>query len=337
MSILPGKKDGVYGEKSLYDQNSGKIILHYFSKRLLSLIPILLGITFLTYALMFISPSDPVSMMLTAQGIPVSEDVVTAMRKSLGLDKPFLVQYFIWLFDFIRGDMGSSFVSGRPVAEILAQALPKTLLLTFTSIVMTVALSIPLGILTAVRQNKFTDYFVRVLSFIGNSIPNFLMSMILIYYFCVRYHFLPVLATNSFAGLILPTTALATAMTGKYIRQVRAAVLEELGKDYVKGAMVRGLRAKTILYKDVLKNAMTTIVTLLALSIGSLLGGTAAVEMIFVWQGMGYTVVQAIASRDYPVIQAFVVWMAVIFVLINLIADFIYYCLDPRVRQGLGE
>lgn len=311
-------------------------IAGYMGKRLLTLIPILFGITFITYGLMFISPSDPVEMMLSAQGVPVSQEVIDAMRVKLGLDKPFLVQYFTWLKNFFTGDMGVSYVSGREVVDILSAALPKTLALTASSILMTIVLAIPLGILTAVRQNKATDYILRFLTFVGNSIPNFLLAMVLIYVLSVKLDILPILATDSLVGLIMPTIALGTAMTGKYIRQVRSAVLEELGKDYVKGSVSRGLRPKVILYRDVLKNAMITIVTLLSLSIGSLLGGTAAVEMIFVWQGMGLTAVQAITARDYPVIQAYVVWMAIIFVIVNVITDLIYHFLDPRVRQGMG-
>lgn len=325
-------------------KNDGRMLNHsgahsvgaYLGKRCLTLIPILFGITLITYALMFISPGDPVTMMLTAQGVPVSPEVVDAMRADLGLDKPFFVQYFTWFGRFFTGDMGVSYVSGREVSDIMLSALPKTLALTASSILMTILLSVPLGILTAVRQNRATDYILRFLSFIGNSIPNFLLAMVLIYVFSVKLRILPILATNSPVGLIMPTIALAAAMTGKYIRQVRSAVLEELGKDYVKGAVSRGVRPKRVLYFDVLKNAMITIVTLLSLSIGSLLGGTAAVEMIFVWQGMGLTAVDAIAARDYPVIQAYVVWMAVIFVIVNVITDLIYYVLDPRVRQGMG-
>ena len=179
MSLWKRKKTEEIDQLILADSD-GKIIFRYFGKRMISLIPILLGITFITYALMFISPGDPVSMMLSAQGVPVSDEVVAAMRGELGLDKPFLVQYFTWFFNFLQGDMGTSFVSDRNVVDILLQALPKTLLLTLTSIIMTVVLAIPLGILTAVRQNKFTDYLVRFLSFFANSMPNFVLAMILI-------------------------------------------------------------------------------------------------------------------------------------------------------------
>lgn len=311
-------------------------ITRYVLRRLLSLIPVLFGITFLTYGLMYLSPSDPVEMLLQAQGIPVSEDVVDAMKQEAGLDKPFLVQYFAWLWNFVRGDMGKSLIDGQLVSNALKTALPKTMLLTATSVLATILLSIPLGILTAVRQNRFTDYIIRFLSFLGNSLPNFLVSLLLLYFISLKLGWLPVLATGTIKGLILPTLALAIPMTGKYIRQVRAAVLEQLGHSYVDGAVSRGVRERTVLFRDVLRNAMLTIITLMSLSIGSLLGGTAAVERIFVWRGMGYMVMDAILMRDYPLIQAFVVWMSVIYVVINLLTDISYYFLDPRMRQGLG-
>ncbi|NLV86560.1 MAG: ABC transporter permease [Clostridiales bacterium] len=308
----------------------------YIFKRVLSLIPVLLGVTFLTYALMFISPADPVEMLLQAQGIPVSDDVVEAMKVKAGLDKPFLVQYFTWLWRFIQGDMGVSLIDGTVISSALKAALPKTLILTLTSVTVTIAFSIPLGILTAVRQNRASDYIIRFLGFLGNAMPSFLLSLLLMYFIALKLKWLPVLAAGTLKGLILPTLALAIPMTGKYIRQVRAAVLEQLGKSYVDGAVSRGIPTRTVLFRDVLLNAMLTIITLLALSIGSLLGGTAAVECIFSWRGVGYMVMDAIIMRDYPMIQAFVVWMSLIYVLINLLADISYYFLDPRMRQGLG-
>ena len=314
----------------------GKPISRYVLRRLLTLIPVLLGVTFLTYALMFISPSDPVEMLLQAQGVPVSSAVVEAMRVKAGLDKPFLEQYFTWLWNFIRGDMGVSLIDGGSIAYALKTSLPRTLLLTLTSVAATIFLSVPLGILTAVRQNRASDYIIRFLSFLGNAMPSFLLSLLLMYFVALKLRWLPVLATGTAKGLILPTLALAIPMTGKYIRQVRAAVLEQLGKGYVDGAVSRGVKTRTVLLRDVLRNAMLTIITLMALSIGSLLGGTAAVECIFVWRGVGYMVMDAIIMRDYPMIQAFVVWMSVIYVVINLLADISYYFLDPRMRQGLG-
>ncbi len=310
--------------------------MNYILKRLLTLIPVLLGITFLTYGLMYLSPADPVEMLLQAQGVQVSPEIVESMKRQAGLDRPFLVQYFNWLWNFIRGDMGVSLIDGQPVSSALKAALPKTILLTLTSMLVTIALSVPLGIFTAVRQNRFADYLIRFLSFIGNSIPNFVLSLLLLYFVALKLGRLPVLASESLKGLILPTLALAIPMTGKYIRQVRAAVLEQLGQTYVEAAVSRGIPLHTVLIRDVLRNAMLTVITLLSLTVGSLLGGTAVIERIFVWRGMGFLVMEAILMRDYPVIQAFVVWMAIIYVVINLLTDISYYLLDPRVRQGLG-
>lgn len=305
-------------------------------RRLLLHIPVLFGVTFLTYGLMFLSPSDPVEMMLQAQGIPVTPEVAQAMRVKMGLDRPFLEQYFTWLGRFIRGDMGVSLIDGEPVWTMLKEAIPRTLLLTASSLLVTVLLAVPLGIFTAVRQNRFSDCLIRFLSFLGNAMPSFLLSLLLLYLFALRLRLLPVLASGTLEGLLLPTLALAIPMSGRYIRQVRAAVLEQLGQRYVEGAVSRGVPARRVLLGSVLRNSMTTIITLLSLSAGSLLGGTAAVERIFSWRGMGYMVMDAILTRDYPVIQAFMVWMTGLYVVINLLTDLAYPLFDPRARRGLG-
>ena len=214
--------------------------------------------------------------------------------------------------------------------------LAATLLLTALSIGATVIISIPLGIWAAVKHDKFTDYFLRFFSFIGNSLPNFFVALLLMQLFSIKWKLLPVISGGTTVqGAILPTLTLAIAMSAKYMRQVRAAVLEELGKDYVLGAAARGVRGRVILWKSVLKSAMLTILTLLALSIGSLLGGTAIIESIFMWDGVGKLAVDAITMRDYPLIQAYVVWMAIIYVMVNLVTDILYHVLDPRIRLGV--
>ena len=311
-------------------------VLQYILVRLMSLIPVLLGVTLLTYALMYLSPKDPVEMMLQAQGTTPSADVVAAMRHQLGLDRPFPVQYLDWLMHFIRGDMGTSYIDGAPVAGKLLTALPNTLKLSLSSVLVTILLSVPLGILTAVFQGKAVDVVIRFLSFIGNSLPNFVVSLLLLYFFALKLRWFPILSSSSPISLVLPTLALAIPMTGKYIRQVRAAVLEQLNRPYVDGAISRGITMRIILFHDVLRNALITIVTLMSMSIGSLLGGTAAVEMIFVLPGLGYMVTSAVTNRDYPVIQGFVVWMCLIYILINLLTDISYYYIDPRVGAGMG-
>ena len=311
---------------------------NYIAKRLLQLLPILLGITLLSFLLMNTGAADAVDVMESNTGSAMTEDEKNILREELGLHRPLYQQYIVWLGNLLRGDMGESFVSGQPVFDTFLSKLPATIYLTITSILLTVFLSVPLGILSAVKQNKITDYLIRFLSFIGNSLPNFFVSLLLIYFFSLKLNLLPVMGnTAGWKSVILPTLTLALSMTSKYTRQVRATVLEELNKDYVLGARARGIEEKKILYFSVLRASMLTIVTLLALSIGSLLGGTAIVESIFMWDGVGKMAVDAITMRDYPVIQVYVIWMAIIYVCVNLFTDIFYHYLDPRIRLGKEE
>ncbi|MDO4299277.1 MAG: ABC transporter permease [Lachnospiraceae bacterium] len=307
----------------------------YIVRRLLQLIPILIGITFLSFAMMRLAGGDAVTYMYENAGVNVSQEVIDQAKAEYGLDQPFLVQYATWFAGMVTGDMGVSYVSHRDVYETFVSKLPATILLTITSIALTVLIAVPLGILSAVRHNQWVDYLIRFLSFIGNSMPNFFAALVLIYFLSIKLGWLPVITNDNVAqSLILPTLTLAISMASKYTRQVRAAVLEELNKDYVMGARARGVRGKVIIWKSVMKSSMLTIITLLALSIGSLLGGTTIVETIFMWDGVGKMAVDAITMRDYPIIQAYVAWMAVIYVLVNLVTDIIYHYLDPRVRLG---
>lgn len=280
------------------------------------------------------SKTDAVDLLYQDAGNVASEEVKKEIRKDLGLDKPFLVQYITWLGNVLKGDMGVSYVIKKPVFTEFMKRLPNTIVLTISSILVTLIISVPLGILSAVKQNKLTDYIIRFLSFIGNSLPGFFLSLILIYIFSLKLNLLPVMGNNGLQSLILPTLTLSIAMSSKYTRQIRATVLEELNKDYVLGLRSRGIKENRILYVNILKVALLTVVTLLGLSIGSLLGGTAIVESIFMWDGVGKLAVDAIKMMDYPIIQAYVIWMAVIFVVINLITDIIYSYLDPRIRIG---
>ena len=308
-----------------------KYVLHRF----LQLIPVLIGITFLSFAMMRVAGSDAIIELYGDKGA-VAQEIIDAKRAELGLDKPFLTQYLSWVGGMMRGDMGVSFVSGKDVFQTFISKLPATLLLTALSIVMTVVISIPLGVLAAVRHDKFTDYFLRFFSFVGNSLPNFFVALLLMQIFSIKLKMLPVISKGlSVQSAMLPTLTLAIAMSAKYMRQVRATVLEELNKDYVIGAKARGVHSSVVLWKSVLKSSMLTIITLLALSIGSLLGGTAIIESIFMWDGVGKLAVDAITMRDYPMIQAYVVWMAIIYVLVNLITDLLYHALDPRIRLGV--
>lgn len=310
-------------------------MLKYIARRLLQMVPVLIGITFLSFAMMRLAGGDAVTYLYDNAGANVPQEVIDAAKAEYGLDQPFFVQYGRWFLGMLRGDMGKSYVSGRDVYETFISKLPATMLLTLVSLLLTMAAAIPLGILAAIRQNKITDYLIRFLSFAGNSMPNFFVAMVLIYFLCIRLSLLPVIASSDTAqSLILPALTLSVSMAAKYTRQIRAAVLEELNKGYVAGAKARGVRGGVIIWKNVLKSSMLTIITLLALSVGSLLGGAAIVESIFMWDGVGKMAVDAVNMRDYPMIQAYVAWMAVIYVSVNLVTDMIYHYLDPRVRLG---
>ena len=288
----------------------------------------------MSFALMQTSKTDSVDLMYQDAGGVASEKVKEEIRAELGLDQPFIVQYTNWLSGVLHGDMGISYVMKKPVFDEFMKRLPNTISLTISSIVVTFFVSVPLGILSAVKQNKFTDYIIRFCSFVGNSVPGFFLSLVLIYVFALKLNWFPVMGDDGVKSLVLPTLTLSIAMSAKYTRQIRATVLEELNKDYVLGLRSRGIKEKRILYVNILKVALLTVVTLLGLSIGSLLGGTAIVESIFMWNGVGKMAVDAINMMDYPIIQAYVMWMAIIFVFINLITDILYNFLDPRIKLG---
>lgn len=306
---------------------------NYALRRLLQLIPILLILTFLSFGMMRLAGSDAVLQKMENTGMAVSQETIDDARAELGLDKPFLTQYFVWLGNLLHGDMGTSYVSGQEVFPTFVSKLPATLLLTAVTIVLTIVISVPLGVWAAVRQNRWADYVIRTASFLGNSMPNFFVGLLLLYVFAIRLAWFPVISRGvTLRNVVLPSLTLAIAMSAKYLRQVRAAVLEELGKAYVAGAKARGVRFSATLTKSVLRSCLVTILTLLTLSIGSLLGGTAIVESIFMWDGVGKLAVDAINMRDYPMIQAYVMWMAILYVCVNLVTDLSYRALDPRIR-----
>jgi peptide/nickel transport system permease protein len=312
----------------------GENMKNYILNRLLQLIPVLLGITFLSFAMMRIAGSDAITELYGDKGA-VAQEIIDMRRAELGLDKPFLVQYGAWLFGLLTGNMGVSYVSGRDVFGTFVSKLPATMLLTLFSVMVTVLISVPLGIISAVRHDRIADYLIRFLSFIGNSMPNFLVALLLMRLLAIRLKWLPVISNGTgLKSAVMPTLTLAIAMSAKYVRQVRAAVLDELNRDYVIGMRSRGIREGVILKNSVLRSSLLTIITLLAISIGSLLGGTAIVESIFMWDGVGKLAVDAITMRDYPLVQAYVVWMAVIYVAVNLVTDLLYHALDPRIRLG---
>ena len=302
-------------------------------RRVLQFIPVLLGITFLAFLLIHLSPSDPVSVRMSAGGISVSPEIMESMRRSMGLDRPLLVQYGDWLWNILHGNMGKSYITDADVLDQILKALPYTLKMAGASLLLTLCISIPVGILTAAMQNSKFDYVVRVMAFVGNALPNFIIALCLMFIFSYRLGWIPVLATTKPIGLILPALTLALVMSSRYIRQIRAAMLDELGKGYVVGLRSRGLSETTILYKNVLKNIMVTVITLTGISLGSLLGGTVIVETVFTWPGLGSLIMEGISQRDYPVVQAVIVWMASAFMVVNLLTDISYTVFNPKIKD----
>ena len=279
--------------------------------RLLQMVIVLIGISFLTFLLTYLSPGDPARNIYTHSGVMPTSEMIEEMRRNLGLDKPFLTQYTDWIINCLKGDFGQSFMLQKPVADLLMDRLWPTLKLTLASTILMLLFAVPLGVISAVHHNKPIDYLVRAVTFFGVSIPNFWFGLMLILIFCVKLRLLPVVSSaGDFKSLILPAVTLAVAMTAKYTRQVRTAVLEELHSDYVIGARARGVSESKI----------------------SLLGGTSVVEIIFSYPGLGNLAVSAIMSADYFLLQGYVLWVSVIYMMINLLVDISYNYVDPRMR-----
>ena len=302
-------------------------------KRFLRLFLILFGITILSFSLLAFSPGDPALKKLTSQGIGVTNEVLKETRVEMGLDKPVAVQYGRWLINLLKGDLGTSYRDGAPVVRKLKQAFLNTVILSFSSLLLALVLSLPLGVLAAARRNQAADQLIRLFCFTGNALPSFLLAVLFIYFFCIQHKVFPVIANNSFKGLILPVMTLAVPLSGRLIRQVRAAVLRELELDYVKGIRQRGVLEGYVLFFNVLHNAMISIITAVGLSVGTLMGGSVVVESIFLWPGMGKLIMDSISARDYPVIQGAVIVMSVLYVMLNFITDLMYHLLDPRLKE----
>ena len=307
-------------------------MVRYILKRLLQLVVVLLGVTFLKFMITQATPSDAAEMKYVSMGMMPSTELLEKTREEMGLNDPVLIQYGRWLGNVLHGDLGESSKFGESVWTQMTRKLPMTLKLAGVSLIVVIVFSFPLGILSAVKKNKVADYMIRFLSFFGVSMPNFWLALLLMYIFAVRLGWFKVVSTNSVQGMILPVATLTIPMISSYARQIRAALLEELNANYVIGARARGIPERRIIWGHVLPNAILPIVTLLGLSVGHLLGGAAIIETIFSWQGIGNMVVEAIRVRDYPLIQGYVIWMAIIYVMVNLIVDIAYRLLDPQIR-----
>ena len=300
-------------------------------KRVLELIVILIILSFFTFLLMYLAPGDPAEKRLVSQGVVVTKEVLDAERERLGLMKPFFIRYGEWLLGVCRGDFGVSFKDDMPVSGKLLAGLAKTLQLAGASMLLSLVISIPLSIAAAFRKNSIADHIIKLFAFLGNSLPNFLISVILMYFFCIHTKLFPIIATGSLQGLLLPALSLSIPISGRFLRQMRQEFLMQISQDYITGMCNRGVKKRYIV-GNVLYNSTAHVLNIVALQIGSLMTGSVVIETIFRWPGIGKLVMDSITSRDYPVIMGFVLVMGTIYVVINQLVDVCMGCLDPRIR-----
>lgn len=307
-------------------------INRYLLQRLLQLIPVLLGISCITFALMHLTPGDPAEILLRADGIKPTQEAIEATRHTLGLDGPVHKQYFHWLNRVSHLDFGLSYSSGRPVFTELMSRFPATLLLSACSVLSAILIALPIGVGSALYSGRMLDRLGRVCAMLSVSMPGYWLSLLLIYYGAVKFKLFPVMGMDGVSSVILPALTLGFGMAGVYIRLIRSSLLDVLGKRYITAARAKGLQEWRIIIRHALRNALLPSLTLLGVNIAGLLGGSVIVETIFSWPGIGKYAVEAIFAKDYIVIQGYVLWMAVVVVLINLTVDLLHLLLDPRIR-----
>ncbi len=311
----------------------------YVLKRLVAMVPVLLLVSIVIFSLLHLTPGDPVVVMLGEEATLESRDT---LRRELGLDRPLPIQYGVWLGRVLQGDLGRSIRTHQPVSEAILQRLPVTLELSLLAMVVSLAIALPAGIVAAVRRNSNADLLSTVFSLLGVSMPNFLLAVLLIYVLSLQLRWLPPIGyVNPFDDLganlkamIMPSITLGTALAAVVARLTRSTLLEVLNQDYVRTAWAKGLRESVIIQRHAMKNSLIPVVTVVGLQLGNLLGSAIVTETIFALPGVGRLVIDSIFQRDFPLVQGVVLYLALIFLLINLLVDLLYAYLDPRIRYG---
>lgn len=321
----------------------------YILRRLLFMFPLLLGVSVVTFALIKAAPGDPVTLMLVearSGGVQPSKAEVQQMRKNLGLDKPVVLIYADWLKEVLRGNLGRSYLSGRPVMALFREKIPNTIKLSGVSLVLSLLIALPLGVVSAVKQYSLLDYIITFFSFVGISLPAFWISFMLIYVFSLEFDLFPSggmqtaffrgsrLDTlhDSFMHYVLPVTALTLGRLAGYIRYQRSSMLDVLNQDYVRTARAKGISEFLVVFRHAWRNSLLSIITLLGYSLVLLIEGSVVVEVVFAWPGMGLLGVSSVIQRDYPVIMGIVMLSSVAIILGTLLSDILYAWADPRVR-----
>ena len=304
----------------------------YIGKRLISLLPILLGITFLAFVIINLSPSNPAEVALRVNNIVATEEAIASKTIELGLDKPFIERYFLWVINSFKGDFGTSYVNRKDVLGLFEQALPNTLKLAFVALLITIVFSVVVGVLCAIYEGSIGDKITRALVFLGTAMPSFWIGILLIWMFSVKMKIFPTSGMTAPNAVVLPSITLSLGYISTYVRLIRNNMVQNKHENYVYYARIRGLKETTII-KHIFKNSLQSSLTALGMSIPKLIAGTVIVENIFAWPGVGRVCVDAIFNRDFPVIQAYILLMAVLFVICNLLVDIFSVAIDPRMRK----
>lgn len=307
----------------------------FLLRRLLQAVFVILAVT-LVVAFAIRLTGDP-ALMLTQGAGSVTEEDLARIREALGLNQPFWVQYGQFMLGLLRLDFGRSFLGGTPVSQLIATALPATLLLAFASMFVSIAISIPLGIKAATSKGRCADQAIRILSLVGLSFPNFWLAIMLVLLFSITLRWLPPSGMGGFSSFIMPATTIGIILTALNVRIVRAAMLETLQLQYIMVARAKGLSETAVLYKHALRNCAIPLITYFGLQFGGLLGGIVVIERVFNWPGLGTLALDAVAGRDYPVLQAVITVLSLLIVAVNLAIDIAYGLIDPRIRLEAKE
>ncbi|CAH0273006.1 Nickel transport system permease protein NikB [Peribacillus sp. Bi96] len=307
----------------------------YIIKRLFISIPLLLVISFLTFILINLSPLDPVEVVLQAQGVPtITDELIAQTKDELGMDKPFIIRYFDWVIACLQLDFGVSYVTGKPVWSLIGPAFLNTLKLTLVSSVVIIVLSILLGVICAMKEGEIMDKSVRGFSFFLTAMPSYWMATLMIWYFSVKVDLLPTSGMESYKSYILPVIVIAISYAGIYFRVVRSSMLSNLNEDYVLYGRACGLTERKVTM-HILRNSLQVAISIFCMAIPIILGSTVVIENVFAWPGLGSLSVRAILGRDFPIIQAYVLILAVAFVLFNTISDIINAVMNPKLRNEI--
>lgn len=303
----------------------------YIIRRLLMLIPVMLGVTFLVFFIISLTPGDAASMIL---GNGATEEAIMKLREDMGFNDPIIVQYTNYMKNLLSGDMGKSYVSGKTVSEEIVERFPNTFKLTVSAIFLSVLISIPIGVVSATRQYSIFDNVGMIAALIGISMPSFWTGLILIILFSLHLGWFPSGGMEGIQSLILPAFTLAIASTASITRTMRSSMLEVIRQDYINTAKAKGVNRKVVIRKHALKNALIPAITVIGLEFGVLLGGAVLTETVFSWPGIGRLMVQSIQSKDTPMVLGCVIVFAVSFSIVNLIIDILYAYIDPRIKSN---